>query len=87
MRAKHEPNWLHEFAGLNWEAAQWLADQGVINIGCECASIDNALAMPFDANPAFPRTGPAATGACLNTENLANLEAVVGKRFCTSAFP
>ncbi len=32
---QHEPNWLHEFAGLDWDATQWLADQGVVNIGCE----------------------------------------------------
>ena len=84
---RHEPNWLHEFAGLNWEAAQWLADQGVINIGCECASIDNALAMPFDANPAFPAHRTCRDRGMLNTENLANLEAVVGKRFLYIGFP
>jgi kynurenine formamidase len=84
---KHEPNWLHEFAGLNWEAAQWLADQGVINIGCECASIDNALAMPFDANPAFPAHRTCRDRGMLNTENLANLEAVVGKRFLYIGLP
>ena len=52
---KDEPNWLHEFAGLDWEAAQWLADQGVVNIGCECASIDSSAAMPFDARARLPR--------------------------------
>ena len=54
-RDQHEPNWLHEFAGLDWDAAQWLADQGVVNIGCECASIDNCIAMPFDADAGLSR--------------------------------
>lgn len=84
---QNEPNWLHEFAGLNWEAAQSLADQGVINIGCECASIDNAIAMPFDANPAFPAHRTCRDRGMLNTENLANLEKVVGKRFLYIGLP
>lgn len=78
---KNEPNWLHEFAGLSGEATHWLADQGVINIGCECASIDNSEAMPFDANPSFPSHVACRDRKMINTENLANLEAVVGKRF------
>jgi kynurenine formamidase len=84
---KHEPNWLHEFAGLNWEAAQWLADQGVVNVGCECASIDSSVAMPFDANPAFPAHRTCRDRGMLNTENLTNLETVVGTRFLYIGFP
>jgi len=84
---KDEPNWLQEFAGLDWDAAQWLADQGVVNIGCECASIDNCAAMPFDANPAFPAHRTCRDRGMLNTENLANLESVVGKRFLYIGFP
>lgn len=84
---RHEPNWLHEFAGLDWGAAQWLADQGVVNIGCECASIDNAAAMPADADPAFPAHRTCRDRGMLNTENLANLESVVGMRFLYIGFP
>lgn len=84
---QHEPNWLHEFAGLDWDAAQWLADQGVVNIGCECASIDNAAAMPADADPAFPAHRTCRDRGMLNTENLANLESVVGMRFLYIGFP
>jgi kynurenine formamidase len=84
---QHEPNWLHEFAGLDWDAAQWLADQGIVNIGCECASIDNSEAMPFDANPAFPAHRTCRDRGMINTENLANLEAVVGKRFLYIGLP
>ena len=83
----HEPNWLQEFAGLDWDAAQWLADQGVVNIGCECASIDSSAAMPFDADPAFPAHRTCRERGMLNTENLANLDKVVGRRFVYIGFP
>jgi kynurenine formamidase len=84
---QEEPNWLHEFAGLDWDATQWLADHGVVNIGCECASIDCSVAMPIDANPAFPAHRACRDRGVLNTENLANLERVVGKRFLYIGLP
>jgi kynurenine formamidase len=84
---KDEPNWLHEFAGLDWDAAQWLADQGIINIGCECASIDSSAAMPVEAEPAFPAHRTCRDRGILNTENLANLDKVVGKRFLYIGLP
>ena len=84
---KDEPNWLHEFAGLDWDAVQWLADQGVVNIGCECASIDNSAAMPIEADPAFPAHRACRDRGLLNTENLANLDKVVGRRFLYIGVP
>ena len=84
---KDQPNWLHEFAGLDWDAAQWLADQGVVNIGCECASIDSSAAMPDDAKVAFPAHRTCRDRGILNTENLANLESVVGRRFLYVGLP
>ncbi|MGE3065111.1 MAG: cyclase family protein [Hyphomicrobiaceae bacterium] len=82
-----QPNWLHEFAGLDWDAAQWLADQGVVNIGCECASIDSSSAMPLDANPAFPAHRTCRDRGVLNTENLAHLDEVAGRRFLYIGLP
>ncbi len=84
---KDEPNWLHEFAGLDWDATQWLADQGVVNIGCECASIDSSSAMPIDAKGAFPAHRTCRERGMINTENLANLEKVVGRRFIYIGLP
>jgi len=84
---KDEPDWLNEFAGLDWTAAQWLADQGVVNIGCECASIDSSAAMPLNADPAFPAHRTCRDRGMLNTENLANLESVVGRRFLYIGLP
>jgi kynurenine formamidase len=84
---KSEPNWLHCFAGLDWDATQWLADEGVVNIGCECASIDCSAAMGLEAEGAFPAHRTCRERGVLNTENLANLEEVVGKRFLYIGLP
>ncbi len=84
---QNEPNWLHEFAGLDGDAANWLADRGVINVGCECASVDNSAAMPIDAKNAFPAHRALRDRGVINTENLANLESVVGKRFLYIGLP
>jgi len=84
---KDEPNWLHHFAGLDWDATQWLADQGVVNFGCECASIDCSAAMALEAEGAFPAHRTCRERGVLNTENLANLEEVVGKRFLYIGLP
>jgi kynurenine formamidase len=45
------------------------------------------MAMPFDANPAFPAHRTCRDRGILNTENLANLESVVGKRFLYIGLP
>lgn len=82
-----QPNWLHEFAGLTGEATHWLADQGVKNIGCETASIDNSEAMPKDANPSFPAHRACRDRGIINTENLANLDKVVGQAFTYIGLP
>jgi len=73
--------YLTDYPGLDKEATYWLAGQGVVNIGIDAPSIDN----PAD------RTYPAHT-VCgerdiLNTENLANLDKVAGKRFIFVCFP
>ncbi|MEF2552622.1 cyclase family protein [Aurantimonas sp. A2-1-M11] len=82
-----QPNWLHEFAGLTGDATHWLADQGVKNIGCETASIDCSTAMPKDANPSFPAHRACRDRGIINTENLANLDKVVGKAFTYIGLP
>jgi len=57
------------------------------NIGCETPSIDNPVAMALDADPAFPAHRACRDRGMLNTENLANLEAVVGRRFTYIGLP
>ena len=69
------------------QVCRWLADEGVVNIGCECASIDSSAAMPDDAKIAFPAHRTCRDRGILNTENLANLESVVGRRFLYVGLP
>lgn len=86
-RRSGTPNWLHEFAGLDGGAVEWLADQGVINIGCECASIDNAITMQEESRPSYPAHTACRERRIINTENLCNLDAVLGQRFTYVGLP
>jgi kynurenine formamidase len=82
-----EPPFPHDWTGLDWEAAQWLADKGVRNIGCETPSIDNSRAMQPDSNPCFPAHRVCRDRRMINTENLADLSALVGKNFLYIGLP
>lgn len=82
-----DPPYPDDWTGLSWEATQWLADQGVRNIGCETPSIDNSLAMALDSNPSFPAHRTCRDRRMINTENLADLTPVVGKRFTFIGLP
>lgn len=73
--------WLYEYAGLDWDAATWLADQGVVSIGADAPSID----CSFD--PSFPAHRVCRDRNMLNIENMANLEKVAGQRFIFSGTP
>ncbi len=76
--------YLHEYPGLNRESADWLAEQGVSNIGIDSPSIDHGTA---GATQEFPAHDMCAEHEILNMENMANLDAVAGKRFQLVAFP
>jgi len=73
--------WLYEYAGLSREATEWLADKGVVNVGIDAPSID----MPRDKT--YPAHTVCKERKILNTENLANLEEVVNKRFTFIGLP
>ncbi|WP_075967917.1 cyclase family protein [Neofamilia massiliensis] len=68
--------------GLSYEAAKWLAEQGVVNIGCDAPAID---LTPDDLN----YSGHLVCGqyGITNTENLMNLHMVAGKRFLYMGLP
>ncbi len=76
--------YLHEYTGLNRAAADWLAEQGVSNIGVDAPSIDHGTA---GRTQEFPAHDMCAEHEILNMENMANLDAVVGERFRLAAFP
>jgi len=80
MRYEYQYN----YTGLTGETASWLADQGIQNIGIDAPSIDHGTAAE---TAEFPAHDVCAEREMINIENMANLDAVVGKRFTLCAFP
>jgi kynurenine formamidase len=66
------------YPGLDREAMLWLAEKGVVNVGIDSPSIDSSSEMK---NKNYPAHAVCREMRILNTENLAHLERVVGKRF------
>lgn len=73
--------WLTRYGGLDYEATEWLARQGVVNIGVDAPSIDN----PDD--PHFSGHWVCREYAITNTENLCNLDQVANRRFLYFGLP
>ena len=73
--------WQTEYSGLSYEAATYLAKSGVVNIGVDAPAIDH----PDDLN----FSGHLVCGEydITNTENLCNLDQLVGKRFLYFGLP
>ncbi|SCZ80529.1 cyclase family protein [Acidaminobacter hydrogenoformans] len=73
--------WQTEYTGLSYEAAKWLAERGVVNIGVDAPAIDH----PDDIN----FSGHLICGEydMTNTENLCNLDQIVNKRFLYFGLP
>lgn len=69
------PKWLEGYAGLDFEATEWLAEKGVVNIGIDAPSVDNPIDRTYPSHNACKKY------KVLNTENLADLTPVTGKRF------
>lgn len=70
--------------GLDAAAADWLGERGVSNVGIDGPSIDHGSALQTHEYPAHDMC---AEYEVLNMENMANLDAVVGRRFTLAAFP
>ncbi len=66
---------MDEFPGIDWGGAEYLAKKGVVNIGTDCAGIDNTLDMQFSGHMVCKKYG------LTNTESLANLGSLVNMRF------
>lgn len=73
-----------EYTGLDEEAARWLGEQGVGNIGIDAPSIDHASGLETAEYPAHDMC---AEYGVINMENLANLDRVAGLRYTLCAFP
>ena len=76
--------YFNEAPGLDEEAAYWLGDVGVTNIGIDAPSIDHGTAIQSQRYPAHDMC---AEYEVLNMENMENLGAVAGRRYTLAAFP
>lgn len=73
--------WLTQYSGLSYEATEWLVQKGVVNIGVDAPAIDHPDDTKYSGHAVCARYG------MTNTENLANLDKVAGKRFLYIGLP
>ena len=81
QRAYGTDAWLTRYAGINEEGAEWLASQGVVNIGIDAPSIDNPKDQKFSGHLVCRRHG------ITNTENLCHLDQIAGQEFFYIGLP
>jgi kynurenine formamidase len=74
-------DYLHDYTGLNRSGAEFLAGQGVVNIGIDTVGIDHS----DDATTVAHRV--CKEFQIVNTEALTNLDRVAGKRFFYFGLP
>jgi kynurenine formamidase len=82
---KVDPAEVGVFAGLDRQAAEWLADRGVNNIGTEAWSIDRRT--PSEMPPRYPAHMVCRDRKMLNTENLAIPPELINRRFLFLCLP
>ncbi len=73
--------WQTEYSGLRYDAATYLAESGVINIGVDAPAIDHPHDLDFSGHLVCGKFD------ITNTENLCNLDKVVGRRFLYFGLP
>lgn len=68
--------------GLSYDATEWLGEKGVVNIGVDSPAIDlTPDDLDYSSHLACAKYG------MTNTENLCNLDKVIGKRFVYLGLP
>lgn len=80
-RSYGKEEWLTVYTGLTMEAAEWLAKQGVVNIGVDAPAIDHPKDHRYSGHAICAQYG------MTNTENLCNLDKVAGRRFVYCGLP
>jgi kynurenine formamidase len=80
-RAYPSEQFMDEFPGISWDGAEYLAKKGVVNIGTDCAGIDNTLDVQFAGHMVCKKYG------IVNTESLANLDQLLNQRFIFFGLP
>jgi kynurenine formamidase len=76
-----ELSYTDKYPGLTRDAAIWLAEKGVINIGVDNVAIDHADDTDFSGHVVCGEYG------IVNTEGLTNLDQVVNQRFLYFGLP
>ena len=69
------------YSGLSEDAARWIAEKGVVNIGVDAPAIDHPDDLSFAGHHICGEYNIS------NTENLCNLDQVVNKRFLYFGLP
>lgn len=75
------PKYQTEYTGLSYKGAKWLAERGVVNIGVDSPSIDHPNDLDFSGHMIC------AEYDITNTENLINVDQLIGKRFLFFGLP
>ncbi|MGN7400715.1 cyclase family protein [Cytobacillus praedii] len=73
--------WLTTYTGLDYQAAKWLAEKGVVNIGIDAPAIDHPDDPSYSGHLVCREYG------MTNTENLCNLDQIIGMRFLYFGLP
>ena len=73
--------WQTTYTGLSYEAARWIAEKGVVNVGVDTPAIDHPQDLNFSGHLVCGEYN------MTNTENLCNLDKVVNKRFLYFGLP
>lgn len=73
--------WQTEYTGLSYNAAKYLAELGVVNIGVDAPAIDHPDDLDFSGHLVCGEYD------ITNTENMCNLDKVVNKRFLYFGLP
>jgi kynurenine formamidase len=74
-------DFVNVYSGLSRDGAVWLAEKGVVNIGIDSLAIDHSDDLEFSGHAVC------AEYQISNTENLVNLDQLVGKRFVYFGLP
>lgn len=93
LHTGHYAKWYPQYeymgnhSGLTYDGARWLADRGCVNIGVDSPAIESVLNMGKADETTMPAHRVCREFNLNNTENLCNLDQVVGKRFTYIGVP
>ena len=80
-RTYPDQRYTDQYPGLSYDAAEYLARKGVVNIGTDCIALDNSLDTQFSTHMLCKKYG------IVNTESLANLGQLINRRFTFFGLP